>query len=233
MPINYSVVKNNLKPDNPRYRAQVLKRGTLNLNDIIEAISQPGTGITPAETIGVITRLQEVITDSLLDGYTINLPFANFGIGIRGDFKSQEDVFCHKRHKVVPYAEAGQELIDAFQSVATHKKPYRIKTPVLIHIHDTSSDLFNSVLTPNGIAKVTGTNLKFDPNDEQQGIFLKGSNGTIRIHLVPSILQTELIFQVPENLPEGEYHLEVKSIPLHAGEVRSGALNNLLVVRKV
>ncbi len=233
MSINYSVVKNNLNPDKVRYRAQFLKRGTLNLNDIIEAIAMPGTGITPSETVGVITRLQEVITDSLLDGYTINLPFANFGIGIRGEFRSEDDVFHDKRHKVVPYAEVGKELLDAFRTVKTHKRPHQLKTPVLNQLHDTSTGLFDSILTPKGVAIVRGTNLKFDHMDEKQGIFLSNSNGTIRISIVPGIRQKELLFQVPEDLPEGEYHLEVKSVLQHAGEVRSGSLNKMLLVKKV
>ncbi len=233
MPINYSVVKNNLKPENLRYRAQFLKRGTLNLKDIIEAIARPGTGITRAETVGVITRLQEVLTESLLDGYTINLPFANFGIGIRGEFRSEDDVFHDKRHKVVPYAEIGKELLDTFRSVETHKRPHHLKTPVVSQLHDTSSGLFNSVLTPRGVVIIAGKKLKFDPSNEKQGIFLNGSNRTIHISFVPGIRQTELVFQVPEDIPEGEYHLEVKSVLLHAGEVRSGSLNKMLLVKRV
>lgn len=231
MPINYSIVKNNLKPDNPRFRAQFNKSGTLNFNDIIENIARPGTGITRAEAVGVLTRLQEVITDGLKDGYNINLPFANFGIGIKGNFRSKDDVFNGKRHKVVPYTEPGKELLDSFSIVETHKKPYHAKAPSLFGIHDTTSGLHNTCLTPKGIAVINGKNLKFDPTDEKQGIFLTGCNGTIRVSLVASIRQTELLFQVPEELQEGEYQLSVRAVPLHAGEIRSGSFNKVLLIR--
>jgi hypothetical protein len=46
--------------------------------------------------------------------------------------------------------------------------------------HDIPSETRNNTLTPGGVARLTGVNLKFAPDDPEQGVFFLAEDGTRR-----------------------------------------------------
>jgi hypothetical protein len=230
MPIRFSIVENNLKPGEKRYRAQVKKAGTLKLADIIREMTYPGSGISPGEAIGVLTRYHETIIEKLKEGYNIVLPVANFGVGIRGGFRGTDDHFYPKRHKVVPYTEAGSELLSELRFEKATKIPYNKAQPSLHSFYNLTLGASNSTISPNCVCKLTGKRLKFNVDDEKQGVFLnhQSTGKEYRISLFMQIRPSELLFQLPSSLPEGNFMLVLRTILPHTNEIRSDGLSQFL-----
>jgi hypothetical protein len=86
-------------------------------------------------------------------------------------------------------------------------------------------------LEPGGGLKLIGSFLKFDPDDERQGIFLVATGGEEkRMEMVVHNKPSTLIFQLPYSMPEGRYKLEVRTIVRGTSEIRKGRLQDPVVI---
>jgi len=86
------------------------------------------------------------------------------------------------------------------------------------------------VLTPGGMAQVTGHRLKFDPADAAQGVyFVAEGGGETKVDVVGRNKPAHLMFIVPQGLAPGDYTLEVRAT-VYSEDVRTGALDAVLTV---
>jgi RNase P/RNase MRP subunit POP5 len=105
--------------------------------------------------------------------------------------------------------------------------------PVLVHFYDNISESQDEVITPGGGARITGSLLKFDEADVQQGIFFVNVASGEAVRVATKLLRNkpgELIFVAPA-LVTGTYRAEVRAI-LHKSTkiARIGALPYELTV---
>ena len=75
------------------------------------------------------------------------------------------------------------------------------------------------------MVSVSGHGLKFDPSDEEQGIFLIAEDKTeIKIDIMGKVMPSLLMFQLPSTVSPGEYTVQVLTRPgneLHKGSLKS------------
>jgi len=92
------------------------------------------------------------------------------------------------------------------------------------------SNEINENFTPGQVASIKGSLLKFDAEDEQQGIFFLANDGTeIRVTNVVKNKPSELLFFVPDALSTGSYQVEVRLVFHNSKVLKKGKLTNELV----
>jgi hypothetical protein len=183
-----------------------------------------------ADAISVIENTLVAVKDLLIEGANVNLPFANFSCSIKGTFNGPEDTFDPSRHQIVINVSATKELRDVIrQDVSVSKQEMMVPTPNLVEYMDFNTGERNSVVTPSGMAQISGNRLQFDATDPEQGIFFIASDGSeTRVGVVGRNMPSTLMFLLPAELTTGEYALEVRAKMGDA--VRTGSLNSVLSV---
>jgi len=231
MSINYVLHENNLTSDPDDYMALVQPVGTAELEDVIERIVAQGSTVTRADIVSVLEDYHTAIENLVLEGVNVNTPGANYRVSIKGVFTGLTDGFDPNRHQVRAVVSAGRRFRKAVQSRAQAVKDETlVPRPNPAEFTDINTGERNSVLTPGGMAQVTGHRLKFDPADAAQGVyFVAEGGGETKVDVVGRNKPAHLMFIVPQGLAPGDYTLEVRAT-VYSEDVRTGALDAVLTV---
>ena len=102
----------------------------------------------------------------------------------------------------------------------------------MVEYLDVNSATTNSLLTPGGIGSITGEELKYDPDNAAEGIFLvpAGGGDAIKIAVVATRTEGRLMFSIPTGIQAGSYTLEVRKGYGATSAIRVGSLNEMLEV---
>ena len=213
MSIKYYLRHNNLKKDKKEYRASVVHRDHIVMEKVIDRMLQRGSTVTKGDIIAVFENFKRTIENYLQEGCTVKTPFANFSSSIKGSFTGVNDVFDKGRHKVVPVVNAGRELHAHYrEGIPTQKVEPTTNQPNPSTYTDINSGQIDKMITPDGMAKIWGSRLKFDINDPSQGIFFTDADGReYRASLIGENSPSKLIFRVPADLSKGEYKVSVRN----------------------
>ncbi|MCB9104755.1 MAG: DUF4469 domain-containing protein [Anaerolineales bacterium] len=228
--IDFGLHKNKLTNGKEQYRATVLTKETYTLNDVIDRMVEQNTTLTRQDIMAVLDLFFYTVMMLVLEGNSVLTPLVNLGVSIAGNFRSADDTFDRKRHKVKARVNASKVFKDKVEQQAQvqQQKPNRPMPQPGECIIPNSAD--NRTLTPGGGMKLRGHNLQFDEADPQQGIFLVAEDQTrTRVEVVLHNTARELIFLVPNTLTSGSYTLEVR-VRYGNDNVRAGVLESTLSV---
>ena len=104
-------------------------------------------------------------------------------------------------------------------------------TPVLIEFMDINSQTANSKLTPGGIGQVIGEELKFNPANAAEVIFIIDNAGSAsKVAVIATRTEGKLMFSIPSSLAAGNYTLEVRRGYGNSAAIRVGTLLDTLQV---
>jgi hypothetical protein len=230
MPIKYYLQPNPVTPDPNDQSARVLPNASLTLEDIIAKMMQRGTTVTEADTRAVLNLFFDVVSDEVADGNFVNLPLANIRVGISGVFTSITDSFDPSRHSIRATLSPGLLLSEKMQKVRLEKTLQPLPSPVILEFLNINTNTTNSVLTPGGIGQIVGEELKFNPDNPQEGIFFVAADGTeTKVQIIASRTEGKLVFSIP-TLPAGNYTLEVRRAYTKENIIRKGVLSDTLTV---
>ncbi|MCB0197553.1 MAG: DUF4469 domain-containing protein [Anaerolineae bacterium] len=228
--IDFALYKNTLTNGKKLFKAVVLTRETLTLDDVMDRMMQQGTTVTRQDIIAVLDLFFRTVMMLVLEGHSVLTPLVNLGVSIKGVFNSQDDTLDKKRHEVKPRVNANKVFKDVIKNQAQfqQQKPNRPMPQPTECTIPTSTD--NSTLTPGGGMKLSGYNLQFDESDPAQGIFLVAEDQTrTRVQFMLQNTARELIFLIPNTLTPGPYTLEVKA-RYGNDNIRTGVLETPLAV---
>ncbi len=185
-------------------------RDSLDQEQVILEMLQRNSGMSREMIIGVLNLLLEVLTDRLKQGYRINLDLVNMALVIKGTFEDKYERFDTDKHQVKLQATEGKVLRKRLK----HFVPTRVTKggqyiPMIERYHDVA-DESSSVIVPGSIGKLSGFNLKVNTDDPEQGLYAVSREGE-RFHIPLLVISkpSKLVFQVPKDLPAGEYQFEV------------------------
>ncbi len=106
-----------------------------------------------------------------------------------------------------------------------------LPTPDPEDFEDVTSETRNAQVTPGGLARLSGSRLKYNPNDPQQGVFFIDSAGAAtRVDMIVRNKPGELNFLIPATLAAGAYTLEVRALLSRTTQLRTGLLPHTLQV---
>jgi hypothetical protein len=213
MSISYYLRKNTLTEEPDDYRAYVSATNTVELESLINWMIERGSTVTRADILSVFEDFNAALEFMLNEGYNVNTPFANFRSGMKGVFMSNTDVFDSSRHQIGSRISAGKRLRDYYRKrIETTKLESAPMNPNLLEFIDHTSAKNNSTATPGGMATLTGHRLKYDPEDENQGVFFIAGDGTeTKVTVIGQNTASKLSFDVPKDLTIGEYQLVVRN----------------------
>lgn len=202
------------------------------MDDVFKRMTREGSTITKAEALAVYEEITQIIYDFLTEGDSVTTPLVNLRSTVSGRFEGPEDNFDPSRHQVRVQSSPGNRIRGAADEISAEKIDATERQPAPKHYHDHGSEEQDQVITPGDGARITGSLLKFDEEDEDQGIFfINVDDGTIT-RTNGSILKNkpgELIFVNPD-LPAGTYRLEVRSNVEYSSNIRTGVLSDELSV---
>ena len=105
-------------------------------------------------------------------------------------------------------------------------------SPYVLEYKDTNSSSLNLTLTPGGIGNLAGSDLKFNPANLEEGIFIVAVAGGVATKVSVISVRTEgkLSFLVPAGLVAGSYRVEVRRAYTSANTIRTGDLPYIITV---
>ncbi len=212
MAIRYSLVENKLTPDPNDMRAQVEHGASIGVEEIAAAIARPGSTVTKAEMLAFWEEFCQEIIKQLLLGNRIVLDLFVASVSMEGVFTNPQDSFDPTRHKGRINMTPNSLLRKAEADLHFEQVRATASGPILDQVYDFKTKATTGTLTAGGAARATGSQLKVDMDDPQQGVFLVAANGTAtRVLDLHDNLPGELLFTVPEGLAAGAYRLEVRN----------------------
>lgn len=230
MPIHYSLFENHLTADPNDYAANVSPTRIAEMNEVIDRMIERGSTVTKADIISVMEEFESTLQVMLTEGVNINLPFANFSTSIKGVFDGPSDSYDPSRHKVFARLAPGKTLKSYFETnVNVTKDETYVPSPRILDFIDMVTGERNSVVTPGSMGRIQGSKLKYDVDNNDEGIFfVAADNNEIKVNIVGKNKPGELIFMIPDTLTSGDYKLEVRA---KFGEsLRIGLLTDLITV---
>lgn len=231
MAIKYYLQKNAITTDPDDYSARVESGSPKELGDLINEMMKRGTTLDRVELEGALDLFFRVVAEQLADGAAVHTPVANFRPGIKGVFHSVGDSFDRSRHTIKASLTSGLSLIEAMQNASVEKTTTTLPSPALTQYTDYGSSTTDSILTPGNIGMIIGEELKFDPNNAAEGVFLIDSSGTeTKVSTIASRTEGKLVFMIPDSLASGIYKLQVRRAYTKNVTIRIGELNDELEV---
>jgi len=231
MPIKYYLQPNPITPDPNDQSARVLPNASLTLDDIVSKMIKRGTMVTETDAKAVLTLFFEVVADEVADGNFVNLPIANIRSGISGVFTSVTDNFDPARHALRATLSPGALLNEKLRNARLEKTLQPLPSPVILEFLNVNTNTVNSVLTPGGIGQIIGEELKFNPDNAQEGVFFVKSDGTeTKATVFATRTLGKLVFNIPSTLTAGTYTLEVRRAYTKDNIIRKGVLPDVLTV---
>lgn len=232
MALEYYLVPNHMTTDPDDFMAVSSNSNSYSIEDVYKQMTREGSTITKAEALAVFEEITQAIVGILEEGHSIVTPLVNITSGVSGVFESEEDRFDSSRHKVRLNISAGKRLREINGSISPVIGSSGIRKPTLTRFYDNASETQNELITPEGGARLKGSFLKFDEEDDDQGIFFIDLSDNTEHRVDKPLLRNkpgELIFILPD-LPAGDYRLEVRSIIPYTTTIRTGRLTDELTV---
>ena len=219
--MEYYLVPNKMTGKPEDHIARVINLEVTNFNRVVEKMTRRGLTSTDTEVRSTITELGYVINEELSMGRAVVTPFAKFYPSISGIFNGKDDSFDSKRHSIKAKCSKGKEIKIDGSKLQLVKVKHAMATPVVeSFLNYTTQE--NDVITPGGTVEVTGELLKVDVSDNEQGVFLRLNGTTTKISMIIHNLPSKLVFNIPANLPQGEYQLEIRSKINNSTTLRTG-----------
>lgn len=210
--LKYALRENLLTAESDDYMAQTVDARSYNGEQIVELMLKRGSTLTKADAAAAVELYNTVCAELVADGCNINTPLMNTSLSISGVFSGAADSFDQSRHAVRLNISAGTLLRDAAAKVRTEKTQAASTDPYIAAVRDVVSGAVNGTLTAGGIIEATGSRLKFDAADTEQGLFLLPESGeAVRCGVVAENKPARLIVMLPADMAAGAYHMEVRT----------------------
>lgn len=229
MPIKYYLQLNPVTPDPKDCSARIEPRDTLTEQEITKLMLKRGTMVTETDILAILQLFFDVVGDAVADGSHVNLPIAYIRPAVRGVFKDINDTFDASRHRKEAALSVGPLLKEKLRTARLEKIPNALPSPVLSLFEDVNSGTTDSVVTPGSIGRITGSDLKFDPTQEDEGIFFIKDGEVTRVSVIALLTEGRLMFMIP-SLDAGDYTLEVRRAYTTSRSIRTGSLDQTLTV---
>ena len=196
------------KPDD--YMAQVTDSQVFTLDDIIDRMVKRGTTVTRTDLAALMQLYTQECTYIVEEGGTLNTPLINTSMSIAGVFDGAADAFDKKRHTVNLNISAGTALKEAVGKVKTVKTETASTDPYITSVLDKLNGSSDEVKI-GSVMEIIGSRLKFDPKDNEQGVFAVSGTKTVRCASVVENKPARLMAVIPADLAAGTYYIEVRT----------------------
>ncbi len=233
MPIQYALFENNITSDPDDYSATVQISGSADGKALVQDIIDQGTTVNRPDILAVTAALKLACQRRVEEGQRVSyFGMVEFFPRIKGVFTGPLDTFDPARHHIDIGANPGSELREAVRARATVTKVEAVKpAPNPIEYRDIGSDTTNDQVTVGNIGQLSGSRLKYDPAQADEGVFFVATaGGETKVSTIQKNKPSQAVFLVPAALVAGTYYLEVRARIDGGTELRMGRLDPILTV---
>ncbi len=234
MPIHYALFENNVTSDPDDYAAVVQAIDSADLDALVRRMLDRGSTTTRADILAVMEDAIGACEALLLDGMRVNFGgLVELFPRVRGVFNGVTDVFDPARHSVDVGANPGIRVRQTVRGQATVAKDEAVKpAPNPLEYRDVGSDTTNDQVTPGNIGQLSGSRLKYDAVQADEGVFFIATAGgaEIKVTTLQKNKPAQLVYLVPAGLLVGTYYLEVRARMRALADLRTGRLDSVLTV---
>lgn len=210
--LKYALRENLLTPEPDDYMAQTVDARSYSGEEIVELMLKRGSTLTKADAAAAVELYNTVCAELIADGCNLNTPLMNTSLSVSGVFSGANDSFDPSRHAIKLNIAPGTLLREAAGKVRAEKTQAASTDPYITAVRDVVSGEVNGTLTAGGILEATGSRLKYDAADQEQGLFLVPASGAaIRCDVVAENKPARLMVMIPATVPAGTYHVEVRT----------------------
>ena len=208
--IKYGLRENLLTADPDDCMAQVVDARTYTQEDIAQEMIKRGSSLTAAD-IAAYQKLEvEVYKDIIANGGNLNTPLISTSFSITGVFANQTDSFDKNRHVIRLNVNAGAELREAAAKTTVQKVETTSTDPYITSVSDKISGE-SSVVKTGSVMQITGSRLRFDAADPEQGVFAVTAGGEFRCSTVVENKPARLLVLLSTDVPAGDFTVEVRT----------------------
>lgn len=208
-------------------------KGAADLDDVARHIAETRNTRYSKETVkDVVEELRRTVLFYLSQGIRVNLDaFMEIYPVYCGRFESLEARLEGDTSGLGIRCEASQRFAKelARRVTLTHDGKPSGRFPLLTSYEDAATGRSNATLTAGTIGTLNGRHLKFDPTQQDEGIFfvIVSTGQETRVTMVSHNKPSQLIFMVPPLIPE-KYRVAVRTRPYRVKTLRTCELSHLL-----
>lgn len=196
---------------------EVMLRGTLTMEDIIDAIVS-GRSELHRETFRMVAqRLEEAMQSFLVQGYAISTGLGTLTPAVTGpwDFRRIDPEARAKNKATIRY-NVSKEMKEKLDNPLFRQVGFRRSRLYIDHVYNQYLPEAENVASPGDILKLVGNHLLMNGESPKRGIyFLKAETQEVAAFISPKEMiingRTTTFLTVPGDLPTGDYLLKVVS----------------------
>ena len=212
MPLKYYLKANQLTPDPNDYNAVVVSEGAASMKDIVRLIKHRYTKLSESDIQAVLDEFLDAITFWIQENKTINTPMINVTATITGVFNSPQESFDPAKHKVNIRIKPASKMRETARTMKLERISPPSRIPLIEDFYDVASKNYRSSITSLNPVRILGDRLRFDEEDEQQGVFFINAEDQQETpaEMIVDNDPSKLTFMAPD-LPDGLYYVEVRN----------------------
>lgn len=185
------------------------------------------SSIKDSDVDGVVRNIIKILSRHLSAGRNVDTKVFRASTRFRGRFDSLEEGIQKNKHRAEMVFLPGRELKKEFQN-EVHMEIVRKMTPrpeiYKVVNHSSGS---TETISPGDLISINGLNLKFENSKLDEGLFLEGQDGQLRVQEYSQIGTNTISCKLPIGLQPGdEYQFLVKS--RFGTNLREGRLESVL-----
>ncbi len=226
MSLNYALFNSNITLGADDLIARVQNAETVEFPVIMKMLTRRGLTTTDTEAESVINELIHTINEVISSGKSVNTPFANYRLSIKGLFSHPDDLFDSNKHKVKVNCNAGKSIKIDYDTLKLEKVRPETAHPEIDKFIDYTTQLEDEQFIPGGSAEIKGELLKIDTADETQGLFfIAADSSETRVETYMRNKPSNIIFNIPAGMAAGIYTLEIRNKSVGSVQLRKQKYN--------
>lgn len=216
------------------YKIRFVPRNILGKDDIVARIAERQPNLSEEVIRAVMDTENEVIQESLLDGDQITLEDVfTYRLSFLGRLDAPDDPLPDRDDLLQVRVNASPPFVRKIRNQARLERlPVSKKMPLIASAEDTRLKL-PDVLNPQGVLKLTGTNLLFDEQDTDCGCLISGTQSGEAKQAQFGMISSTSVLAVPDipaqaNPWNNEYTVSISTRYTEHGTVRTGSYERML-----
>ena len=216
------------------YKIRFVPRNSLGKDDIVARIAERQPNLSEEVIRAVMDTEDEVIQESLLNGDQVTKEDTfSYTLSFLGRLDAPDDPLPDRDDLLQVRVHASPPFVRRIRNEARLERlPMAKKMPLITSAEDTRLKLAD-VLNPQGVLRLTGTNLLFDEQDAQCGCIIAGTQSGEAKQAQFGMISAASVLVVPDipaqaNPWNNEYTVSVSTRYTEHGTVRTGSYERML-----
>jgi hypothetical protein len=218
--LEYEVVPNALTAETGIFSFKVLRQKIHKEPAVIDAILAKFPHLKREQVIDVFEGIDIVWTEFAGNGEGADTRFARFSHSLHGK-ATPDELFNRMKHRTEVNMLPGKNIAEAGANAAVHKVPSNDPGPHIISVTDLLDKAQNSTIRRGHIIRIIGQGIKF-AGDNARLDFIDSAGTplkTIAAADIPVNTPSEVMFNVPDDLPLGKCRIRITTAYSHNGKV--------------